>query len=152
MLVTNCYIIKVLENMLHKHKPSLAITFVNNSVSSNAFTSVCARFAHNLEDSPYGEAYRLMNIGYKRLSKIAWHVSSSEDAFDLIRQAYGSVEVFFELLEEQRLALRAYAQSCITRRKYMEGFILLYVAKKAIGWGTRFKGEYRSLDVGIKYT
>ncbi|MGB8933931.1 MAG: hypothetical protein WCC17_02345 [Candidatus Nitrosopolaris sp.] len=60
--------------------------------------------------------------------------------------------MFFELLEEQRLALRAYAQSCITRRKYMEGFILLYVAKKAIGWGTRFKGEYRSLDVGIKYT
>jgi hypothetical protein len=47
-----------------------------------------------------------MNIGYRRLSEIAWQVYYKEDAFDLIGQAYGSVETFFELLEEQRVLLK----------------------------------------------
>jgi hypothetical protein len=142
-------IVKVL-GIWHKPKSSVAIMFVNNSISSNAFTSVCARFARNLEDSPYGEAYRSMNKGYRRLSEIAWHVCYEEDAFDLIGQAYGSVEIFFELLEEQRVALEAYAHSRMDRRRYMEGMILLLIAKKAIGWGKRFKDEYTNLDVRIK--
>jgi len=135
----------------HKPKSRVAITFVNKSISPNAFTPVCARFAHNLEGSPYGKAYRLMNKGYRRLSEIAWHVCYDEDAFDLIGQAYGSVETFFELLEEQRIALEAYAHSCMNKRRYLEGVVLLVAAKKAIGWGKRFKDEYRSLDVRIKY-
>ena len=86
-----------------------------------------------------------MNKGYRRLSEIAWHVCYEEDAFDLISQAYGSVETFFELLEEQRVALKAYAHSCMDRRRYIEGTILLLAAKNAIGWGKRFKDEYRDL-------
>ncbi|MGA9150227.1 MAG: hypothetical protein WBZ36_06600, partial [Candidatus Nitrosopolaris sp.] len=66
-------------------------------------------------------------------------------------QTYGSVETFFELLEEQRIALEVYAHLCMDRRRYVEGMILLLVAKKAIGWGKRFKDEYRSLNVIIKY-
>ena len=142
-------IVKVLG--IHKPKSSVAIAFVNNSISPDAFTSVCSRFARNLEDSPYGEAYRSMNKGYRRLSEIAWHVCYEEDAFDLIGQAYGSVETFFELLEEQRVALEAYAHSYMDTRRYIEGIVLLLVAKKAIGWGKRFKDEYRNLDVRIKY-
>jgi hypothetical protein len=134
------------------HKPrSSVITFVNNSISLNEFTSECAHFARNLEDSLYGEAYRSMNKGYRRLSEIAWHVCYEEDAFDLIGQAYGSVETFFELLEEQRITLEAYAHSCMDRRRYLEGMILLLVAKKAIVWGKRFKDEYRNLYVRIRY-
>jgi hypothetical protein len=146
--MNNCSIVKVL-GIWHKPKSSVALTFINNSISPNACTSVCARFACNLEDSPHGGAYRLMNIGYRRLSEIAWHVYYEEDAFDLIGQAYGSVETFFELLEEQRVALEAYAHSCMDRGRYMEGIILLLVAIKAIGWGKRFKDEYRNLDVRI---
>jgi hypothetical protein len=137
--------------MWYKPRSSVAIAFVNNSISSNAFTSLCARFARNLEDSPYGEAYRSMNEGYRRLSEIAWHVCYEEDAFDLIGQAYGSVETFFELLEEQRVALEAYAHSYMDTRRYIEAIVLLLVAKKAIGWGKRFKDEYRHLDVKIRY-
>jgi len=148
--MNNCSIVKVL-GILHKPKSSVAITFVNNSISPNAFTSVCARFARNLQNSPYGGAYTLMNKGYRRLSEMAWHVCYEEDAFDLIGQAYGSVETFFELLEEQRVALEAYAHSCMDRRRYVEGMILLLVAKKAIGLGKRFKDECRNLDVRIKY-
>ena len=85
------------------------------------------------------------------ISEIAWHVCYEEDAFDLIGQTYGSVETFFELLEEQRIALEVYAHLCMDRRRYVEGMILLLVAKKAIGWGKRFKDEYRSLNVIIKY-
>ncbi len=143
-------IVKVL-GMWYKPKSSIAIAFVNNSISSNAFTSLCARFGRKLEDSPYGGAYRLMNKGYRRLSEIAWPVCYEEDAFDLIGEAYGSVDTFFKLLEEQRIALEAYAHSCMDRRRYMEGMILLLVAKKAIGWGKRFKDEYGNLDVRIKY-
>jgi hypothetical protein len=143
-------IVKVL-GMGKKPKSSVAIAFVNNSISPKAFTSVCARFGRKLEDSPYGEAYRLMNKGYRRLSEIAWHVCYEEDAFDLIGQAYGSVETFFKLLEEQRVALEAYANSCMDRGSYMEGIFLVLVAKSAIGWGKRFKDEYRNLDVRIKY-
>ena len=131
--MNNYSIIKALGR--HEPKSSVAITFINNSISSNAFTSVCARFARNLEDSPHGRAYRLMNIGYRRLSEIAWNVYHTEDAFDLIDQAYGSIETFFELLEKQRVALESCAHSCIDRRRYIEGIILLLVAKKAIGWG-----------------
>ncbi len=143
-------IVKVL-GMWHKPKSSIAIAFVNNSISPNAFTSLCARFGRKLEDSPYGEAYRSMNKGYRRLSEIAWHVCYEEDAFDLIGQAYGSVETFFKLLEEQRLSLEAYAHSCMDRRRYAEGMVLLLVAKSAIRWGKRFKDEYKNLDVMIKY-
>jgi hypothetical protein len=135
----------------HDPKSSVSIAFVNNSISPNAFTSVCARFGRKLEDSPYGEAYRSMNKGYRRLSEIAWHVCYEEDAFDLIGQAYGSVETFFKLLEDQRLALNAYAHSCVHKRRYIEGMFLLLVAKSAIGWGKRFKDEYKNLDVIIKY-
>jgi hypothetical protein len=91
--MNNSSIVKEL-GIWHKPKSSVAITFVNNSISSNAFTSVCTWFARNLEDSPYGGAYRLMNIGYRRLSEIARHICYVEDAFDLISQAYGSVETF----------------------------------------------------------
>jgi hypothetical protein len=150
LVMTDSIIVKVL-GMWHKPKSSVAITFVNNSISPNAFTSVCARFGRKLEDCPYGEAYRLMNKGYRRLSEIAWPVCYEEDAFDLIGQAYGSVETFFKLLEEQRIALDAYAHSCMDRGRYMEGIFLLLVAKSAIGWGKRFKDEYRNLDVRIKY-
>jgi len=146
--MNNSSIVKEL-GIWHKPKSSVAITFVNNSISSNAFTSVCAWFARNLEDSPYGEPYGSMNEGYRRLSEIAWYVCYEEDAFDLI--AYGSVETFFGLLEEQRVALDAYTHSCMDRRRYLEGIVLLLVAKKAIGWGKRFKDEYRNLDVRIKY-
>lgn len=42
-------VIKMLGNILLNKKnnksPSMAVTFVNNSSSSNAFTSVCAIFA-----------------------------------------------------------------------------------------------------------
>jgi hypothetical protein len=143
-------IVKVL-GMGKKPKSSVAIAFVNNSISPNAFTSVCARFGRKLEYSPYGEAYRLMNKGYKQLSEIAWPICYEEDAFDLIGQAYGSVETFFELLEKQRVALDAYAHSCMDRGRFMEGIFLLLVAKSAIGWGKRFKDEYRNLDVRIRY-
>jgi hypothetical protein len=34
----------------------------------------------------------------------------------------------------------------------MEGMILLLVAKEAIGWGKRFKDQYRNLGVRIKYS
>jgi hypothetical protein len=37
------------------------------------------------------------------------------------------------------------------RRRYLEGMILLLVAKKAIVWGKRFKDEYRNLYVRIRY-
>ena len=81
----------------------MAITFVNNSSSSsNAFTSVCARFAWDLENTSYGNAYRLMNNGYRELSRIAWYVYSKEGAFTLIGHAYGSADIFFQLLEEQQ--------------------------------------------------
>ncbi len=143
-------IVKVL-GIWHKPKSGIAIAFVNNSISPKAFTSVCARFGRKLEDSPYGGPYRSMNKGYRRLSEIAWHVCYEEDAFDLIGQAYVSVETFFKLLEEQRVALEAYAHSCMDRRRYMEGMVLLLVAKSAIGWAKRFKDEYRNLDVRIKY-
>jgi phage-related minor tail protein len=70
---------------------------------------------------------------------------------DLIGQAYGSVETFFELLEKQRIALDVYAHSCMDRGSSMEGIFLVLIAKSAIGWGKRFKDEYRNLDVRIKY-
>lgn len=99
-----------------------------------------------MEDSEYGEPYRLMNEGYRRLSEIARHVSYEKEAFDLIGQAYGSVETFFELLENQRVALNAYAHSCMGKRRYIEGVILLLAAKNAVGWGKKFKKEYINLD------
>jgi hypothetical protein len=99
-----------------------------------------------MEDSEYGEPYRLMNEGYRRLSEIARHVSYEKEAFDLIGQAYGSVETFFELLENQRAALYSYAHSCMGKRRYIEGVILLLAAKNAVGWGKKFKKEYINLD------
>ena len=150
LVMNDSSIVKVL-GMGKKPKSSVAIAFVNNSISPNAFTSVCARFGRKLEDSLYDEAYRLMNKGYRRLSEIAWPVCYEEDAFDLIGQAYGSVEIFFELLEKQRVALDAYAHSCMDTGKYMEGIFLVLIAKSAIGWGKRFKDEHRNIDVRIKY-
>ena len=80
----------------------MAVTFVNNSSSSNAFTSVCVIFAWDLENTFFGNASKLMNNGDRERSRIAWYVGSNEEAFTLIGHVYDSVDVFFQLLEEQQ--------------------------------------------------
>ncbi|MDN5868700.1 MAG: hypothetical protein L0H55_15055 [Candidatus Nitrosocosmicus sp.] len=77
----------------------------------------------------------MMNLGYQRLSQISWHVSSRESAFFLIGMAFGSVDIFFKLLEAQRNDLKSYAYSCLYKGKYFKGLFLLLVAKMAIRWG-----------------
>lgn len=104
--------IKCLEVSKPKKSKSLAISFVNNSLSPHAFTSICSRFAYNLEKTGNCNAYRLMNRDYRELSKTARYVDSDKDAFELIAKAYGSMPAFFHLLEAQRLELKDYAKSC----------------------------------------
>jgi hypothetical protein len=43
-----------------------------------------------------------MNNGYRERSRIAWYFGSNEEAFTLIGHVYDSVDVFFQLLEEQQ--------------------------------------------------
>jgi hypothetical protein len=91
------------------------------------------------------DSYRLMNSGYRKLSKIAHLVDSNKDAFELIADAYGSVPTFFHLLEAQRLELEDYARSCLAAGQYLQGLFLLFIAKNAKKYGTGFKEEYVSM-------
>jgi hypothetical protein len=122
----------------NKKRKNIAISFVNNSLSPKAFSSICFKFANDMEKSSYGISYRLMNKGYRRLSEIAFPVSSCETAFFLIGRAYGSVEYFFELLQAQRNDLESYARSRLYKQKYIEGLFLLIIAKMAVSWGNQF--------------
>jgi hypothetical protein len=124
---------------------SLAISFVNNSLSPHAFTSICSRFAYNLENTGNCNAYRSMNSGYRKLSKIARHVNSEKDAFQCIAEAYGSVATFFHLLEAQRIELEDYAKSCMGAGQYIQGIFLLFIARSAKKYGTRFREEYGNM-------
>jgi hypothetical protein len=128
-----------------KKSKSLAISFVNNSLSPHAFTSVCSRFAYDLEKTGNCNAYKLMNSGYRELSRIACRIESDTDAFELIADAYGSVPTFFHLLEAQRLELEDYARSCMTTGKYIQGIFLLFIAKSAKKYGIGFREEYVSM-------
>jgi hypothetical protein len=56
----------------------------------------------DLENTFFGNASKLMNNGYRERSRIAWYVGSNEEAFTLIGHVYDSVDVFFQLLEEQQ--------------------------------------------------
>jgi hypothetical protein len=137
-----------------KKSKSLAISFVNNSLSPHAFTSVCSRFAYDLEKTGNCDAYKLMNSGYRKLSRIACRVESDKDAFELIADAYGSVPAFFHLLEAQRLELEDYARSCMATGKYIQGIFLLFIAKTAKKYGTGFREEYMtvlSVSNGTQY-
>lgn len=141
---------RTLERMLMpKSSRSIAVSFVNYSMSPNAFTSMCAGLAKDIEKTPYGRSYSLMNLGYKRLSEIAWHVSSKESAFYLIGQAYGTVNFFFKLLEAQRMDLQNYAYSCLYKQQYLKGLLLLLVAKISVRWGKKFLQEYKALNVEV---
>lgn len=123
--------------------PSIAISFVNGSLSKDAFDSTCARFASKMENANI-EAYGVMNAGYKRLSQIAYHVETKTEAFELIGQAFGSVDFFFDALEDQRLALKSYAQSIMEQgiQSWFKGIFLLAVSAQAKGWARKFKLEY----------
>jgi hypothetical protein len=74
---------------------SLAISFVNNSLLPHAFTSICSRFAHNLEKTDNYNAYRLMNSGYRKLSMISRHVDSEKDAFECMPKHTDLWQLFF---------------------------------------------------------
>lgn len=130
-----------------KKRKNIAISFVNNSLSSKAFSSICFKFANDMEKSSYGKSYRLMNKGYRRLSEIAFPVSSCKTAFFLIGEAYGSIDRFFEILITQRNDLESYARSRLYKQKYPEGLFLLIIAKMALRWGDQFFDEYRSLNL-----
>ncbi len=129
-----------------KNRSGIAVSFVNNALSSNAYSSPCSRLAKSIENSAHGESYRQMDLGYYRLSQIACHVSSRESAFFLIGLAYGSVDNFFKLLEAQRNDLRNYAYACLYKRKYLKGLFLLLIEKLAIRWGKKFLMEYQNLN------
>jgi hypothetical protein len=90
-----------------------------------------------------------MNIGYHRLSEIAWHVSSKESAFFLIGQAFGSVSLFFNLLEAQRKDLESYSSACLYKEQYAKGLLLLLISKLAIRWQKKFLKEYETLNIEI---
>jgi len=143
-------ILRLFRNMIpkyskHKESKGLAISFVNSSLSQDSFTSLCAVFAQNMGTNPNFKAYRLMNVGYTKLSDLAYPVKQNDDAFALIARAYGSVDYFFYLLEAQRQELQLYANSCIGNRKCMQGLFLMLVAKDAVIYGKRFRKEYLSL-------
>ena len=103
---------------------SLAISFVNNSISPNAFTNICARFAVDMEKNSSGKAYELMNTGYRRLSFIAYHVSTKEDVFALISQAFGSMQIFFHFIERERLSSKHTLKNALDKEDIFEGIIL----------------------------
>lgn len=96
-----------------------------------------------MEHAEYN-AYGIMNEGYRRLSQISHHVETKEEAFELIEQAFGSVDFFFVALEEQRLALKSYAQSIIEQgiQSWFKGIFLLAVASQAKEWARKFRDEY----------
>lgn len=147
MTETNSFL-KMLGTLKPRKSKSLAVSFVNNSLSSHAFTSICSRFAYNLEKTGNCNAYRLMNNGYRELSRIGRLVDSEKDAFALIAKAYGSVPIFFCLLEAQRLELEDYARSCTAAGKYIQGAFLMLMAKSAKKYGTGFREEYVNLLSG----
>lgn len=134
-------------NTAGKSYSSISVSFVNNSISKNAFSSPCARFSRYMEDTDFGNAYKSMNVGYKLLSEIAVPVTTRK-ASELIAKAFGSVEKFFKLLEEQHVALESYAYSLIAKGWYscLEGFFLLQVTEQAKEWGRKFKFEYVSFE------
>ncbi len=135
-----------LNQIIGKTNTGISVSFVNNSISKNAFSSPCARFSSYMEDTDFGNAYRSMNSGYKRLSEIACPVATSREAFEFVVRAFGSADKFFRLLEEQRFALESYARSLIAEGwyTYLKGLFLLQVAKQAKGWGRKFRVEYSS--------
>jgi hypothetical protein len=85
-----------------------------------------------------------MDKGYNKLSTIAYRVKTTEEAFSLIEQAFGTVGRFFVILETQRVSLESYSIALIRKRKYIDDLILLYVSKLAKNWGKKFKQEYIS--------
>jgi hypothetical protein len=127
-----------------KTSPRIAVSFVNNALCDDALSSPCASFAINIENTDYGEAYYAMNAGYRSLRKIARVVNTKEEAFELIEQAFGSIDLFFVLLENQRIALRNYALSLAEKGgvSWLEGSFLLAVCALAKEWGRRFRLEY----------
>ena len=135
-----------LNQIIGKTNTGISVSFVNNSISKNAFSSPCARFSSYMEGTDFGNAYRSMNAGYKRLSEKAQPVATRREAFELVVKAFGSADHFFKLLEEQRFALESYARSLIAEgwHTYLKGFFLLQVAKQAKGWGGKFRFEYSS--------
>jgi len=135
-----------LNSIVRKTDSSISVAFVNNSISKNAFSSPCARFSSHMEGIDFGSAYRSMNAGYRRLSEIAYPVATRREAFELVVKAFGSVEKFFKLLEEQRSALESYARSLIANGWFtcLKGLFLLQVAEQAKGWGRKFRLEYTS--------
>ena len=87
-----------------------------------------------------------MNKGYTNLSSIITSpVKTTEEAFSLIEQAFGSIEKFFIVLETQRLSLESYSFDLIKKKRYIHGLFLLYVSKLAKNWGKNFKLEYISI-------
>ncbi len=129
-----------------RSSPSIAISFVNGSISEGAFDSICARFASKMEHANY-DAYSIMNEGYRQLSQISYRVETKEEAFELIEQAFGSVDFFFAALEEQRLALKSYAQSIIEQgiQSWFKGIFLLAISAQAKEWARKFKCEYTAI-------
>lgn len=131
------------------NQKSIAISFVNGSLSTSVFNSIGSSPVKDIEKTPYGNSYRLMNIGYHRLSEIAWHVSSKESAFFLIGQAFESINLFFRLLEAQRNDLESYSYACLYKEQYPKGLLLLLVSKLAVRWQKRFLKEYETLNIEI---
>lgn len=102
-------------------KNNIAISFVNSAL--NPKSSICSQLADSIKKTKYGYGYKLMDIGYNKLSTIAFHVETTEEAFSLIEQAFGTIGRFFVILEAQRLSLESYSISLIHRRKYIDGLI-----------------------------
>lgn len=60
-----------------------------------------------------------MDKGYTNLSSIIiYPVKTTEEAFSLIEQSFGSVEKFFIVLEAQRLSLESYYFDLIKKKRY----------------------------------
>jgi len=137
------HIHELINDITKKRASSIAISFVNGSLSESAFNSVCARFASKMEHANY-KAYGVMNEGYRRLSQIAYHVETKKEAFELIGQAFGSVDFFFDALEEQRLALKSYAQSIMKQdiQSWFKGMFLLTISAQGKEWIRKFRLEY----------
>jgi hypothetical protein len=139
----------LVSSLMRKQFPSsIAMSFVNGSISPKTSNSPCSHFATYMETTKYGEPYRIMNQGYRRLSRIADHVQTDTEAFQFIEQAFGSVEFFFDALEKQRLALKAYAESLIAQggKHWLHGVFLFAVSVQARGWGRKFRHEYTSIN------
>jgi hypothetical protein len=131
-------------------KSSIAVTFVNNSLTKDAFGSPCAKFALEMESRDPSGAFRAMNAGYRSLSQIAHPVNTKEDAFELIELAFGSIDLFFLMVENQRIALRYYARTIVDKggKSWFEGSFLLTVCAWAKEWSRKFRQEYDEVANG----